>query len=44
MRDDEVLLIDIRSSVGIKKGIALSNTLGVIDSDSMLIRQMTVKL
>ena len=33
MQDDEVLLIDIRSSVGIKKGIALSNTLGVVDSD-----------
>ena len=33
MQDDEVLLINIRSSVGIKKSIVLSNIQGVIDSD-----------
>ena len=33
MEDDEVLLIDIRSSMGIKKSIVLANSQGVIDSD-----------
>lgn len=33
MLPDEVLLLDVRSSVGIKKGLMLSNTVGVIDSD-----------
>lgn len=33
MQPDEVLLIVVRSSVGIKKGLVLSNGTGVIDSD-----------
>ena len=33
MQDDEVLMLYIRSSVGIKKGITLANGTGVIDSD-----------
>lgn len=33
MEKDEVLYIFIRSSLGIKKGILLSNSVGVIDSD-----------
>lgn len=33
MQEDEVLLLDVRSSIGIKKGLMLSNTIGVIDSD-----------
>ena len=33
MEDDEVMLIFIRSSLGIKKGINLSNSCGVIDAD-----------
>ena len=33
MEDDEVLLIDIRSSMGIKKSIVLANCHAVIDSD-----------
>lgn len=33
MLEDEVLLLFIRSSLGIKKGLVLSNTVGVIDSD-----------
>jgi dUTP pyrophosphatase len=33
MQEDEVLLVFIRSSVGIKKGISLANGTGVIDSD-----------
>lgn len=33
MQDDEVLLLFIRSSIGIKKGLTLSNGTGVIDSD-----------
>ena len=32
MEDDEVLLLFVRSSVGIKRGIVLSNGTGVIDS------------
>ena len=32
MRKDEVLEIYVRSSLGIKKGIILSNTVGIIDS------------
>ena len=33
MQDDEELLIFIRSSIGIKLGIVLSNSVGKIDSD-----------
>jgi dUTP pyrophosphatase len=33
MPDDEILIIDIRSSVGIKKGLILANTIGIIDAD-----------
>lgn len=33
MEEDEVLLIVVRSSIGIKKGLMLANTIGVIDSD-----------
>ena len=33
MKSDEVLLVVIRSSLGIKHGIRLTNQLGVIDSD-----------
>lgn len=33
VKEDEVLLIFVRSSVGIKKNIALMNGTGVIDSD-----------
>ena len=32
MQEDEVLLIHVRSSIGIKKGLVLKNTTGVIDS------------
>lgn len=32
MQDDEVLMLYPRSSMGIKKGLMLSNTVGVIDS------------
>lgn len=33
MEDDDVLLVVPRSSVGVKKGIRLANTIGVIDAD-----------
>lgn len=33
MGNDEVLLIDVRSSMGIKHDLMITNTLGVIDSD-----------
>lgn len=33
MEGDEVLLIFVRSSIGIKRGITLANGTGVIDSD-----------
>ena len=33
MRQDEVLMIYIRSSVGIKRGLMLSNSTGIIDAD-----------
>lgn len=33
MEKDEVLYLFIRSSIGIKKGVLLSNSVGVIDSD-----------
>lgn len=33
MKDDEVLFLMIRSSMGIKKGLSLANTTGVIDKD-----------
>ncbi len=33
MEDDEVMLLFIRSSLGINKGITLSNSCGVIDAD-----------
>lgn len=32
MQEDEVLELYVRSSIGIKKGIILSNTVGIIDS------------
>ena len=32
MQEDEVLLIHVRSSIGVKKGLMLKNTTGVIDS------------
>lgn len=32
MQDDEVLEVHVRSSIGIKKGIVLSNITGIIDS------------
>lgn len=32
MEDDEVLLIFVRSSIGIKRGITLANGTGVIDA------------
>lgn len=33
LQPNEVLLIDVRSSIGTKYGIVLGNTLGVVDSD-----------
>ena len=33
MNEDETLLIFARSSLGLKKGLMLSNSVGVIDSD-----------
>ena len=33
MEDDEVMLLFIRSSLGIKQGLTLSNSCGVIDAD-----------
>ena len=33
MLDDEVLMLHVRSSIGIKKGLMLANTTGIIDSD-----------
>lgn len=33
MNDDEVLMLYIRSSLGIKSGITLANNTGIIDSD-----------
>ncbi len=33
MNEDEVLLLVVRSSIGIKKGLSLANQVGVIDSD-----------
>jgi len=33
MQPGEVLLIDVRSSIGIKKGLMLANTIGIIDMD-----------
>jgi dUTP pyrophosphatase len=33
MQEDEVLMLYVRSSIGIKKGLMLANTVGVIDSD-----------
>lgn len=33
MNSDEVLLIAIRSSLGVKKGLQLNNQIGIIDSD-----------
>ena len=32
MQDDEVLMLYIRSSIGVKKGVVLSNGTGVIDA------------
>lgn len=33
MKNNEVLIIDVRSSIGIKKGLMLANILGIIDCD-----------
>lgn len=33
MREDEVLKLYVRSSIGFKKGLMLMNTVGIIDSD-----------
>jgi len=33
MQDEEVLLVYVRSSIGIKKGLTLANGTGVIDAD-----------
>ena len=33
MEEDEVLLIDVRSSLGFKHNIRLANTIGVVDKD-----------
>lgn len=33
MQNNEVLIVDVRSSIGIKKGLMLANTIGVIDAD-----------
>lgn len=33
MQEDEVLSLHIRSSIGIKKGVILSNVTGIVDSD-----------
>lgn len=33
MQDDEVLMLYIRSSLGLKKGLLLQNSTGVIDAD-----------
>lgn len=33
MQEDEVLLIHVRSSIGIKKGLMLKNTTGIIDAE-----------
>ena len=33
MQEDEVLMIHVRSSIGIKKGLTLSNSTGIIDKD-----------
>lgn len=33
MLDDEVLEIYVRSSIGIKKGLMLKNTVGIVDAD-----------
>lgn len=33
MKENEVMLLDVRSSIGIKKDLMLANTIGIIDSD-----------
>lgn len=33
MKEDEVLLIDVRSSLGFKHNVRLANTIGVVDKD-----------
>ncbi len=33
MQDDEVLTTHVRSSIGIKRGLVLANTTGIIDAD-----------
>ena len=33
MQEGEVLILDVRSSIGIKKGLMLANTIGVVDMD-----------
>jgi len=33
MQEGEVLILDVRSSIGIKKGLMLANTIGIVDQD-----------
>jgi dUTP pyrophosphatase len=33
MQENEVLIVDVRSSIGINKGLMLANTIGIIDKD-----------
>ena len=33
MQEGEVLILDVRSSIGIKKGLMLANTIGIVDKD-----------
>ena len=33
MQEGEVLILDVRSSIGIKKSLMLANTLGIVDHD-----------
>ena len=33
MQEGEVLILDVRSSIGIKKGLMLANTIGIVDHD-----------
>jgi len=33
MQEGEVLILDVRSSIGIKKGLMLANTIGIVDMD-----------
>jgi len=33
MQEGEVLILDVRSSIGVKKGLMLANTIGIVDHD-----------